>query len=223
MNTIQKYVDDVVPPQARDQYTQKTLDFAKGSPLAFSFLSTQATFSSLPLAIFASFAIATLLITLSTALITSLLLIGAALLFLLPILFVTASTATIVWAIGIACYVTFNWVLSLYSGSITQQQLHQIRDSSLSLKKEIDTNAQNEYGGYVDGVKQTGGQIQDNVQDKYGILRDRAANATDHVQQTVNGAKDSVFKNDGIVDGVKAKSNRLGNTVMDSPIKKDVY
>jgi len=224
MDTVKNYVDSVVPPQQREQYTQKTIDFAKRSPLAFSFLSTQTTFSSLPLAIFASFAISCLLITFATALVTSAVLIGGALFFLTPVLFVTVSAASLVWGSVVSFYIAITWIYNrLYLGSDTQSKIHHYRDSTSQFKREIDQNAANEYGGYVDGVKTKGGQVQDRAQHHYNAIRDTAADKTGNLSHTINGAKDSLWKDDGIVDGVKAKKDRLGNTVKDSPTAKDVH
>jgi len=224
MDTLYSYVDSVIPPKAREEYTKNTLDFAKGSPLAFSFLSTQASFSAIPLAVFAFFSISVLVLTIGTALFISALLIGSAALLLLPILFVTCSTATVVWASTVAFYTTCNWLYSqIYQGSSVEQELLHVRDSASSLKKEIDYNGSQEYGSYVNGVKSTGQDVANQAQQSYNGLRDTAAGATDDVQRTINGTKNSLFKNDGIVDGMKAKSNRVGDTVKSSPVAKDVY
>lgn len=244
MDTIQKYVDKALPPNSREKFAHDKVEFAKHSPLLSSFLTTQFTFSSIPVGIFAIFAISTLLLSVGAALIFSAIVIGSALFFLLPILFVTTSTATVVWASTVSFYVISNWLYeSLYKDSSVDIQLKHTRANALKLKREIDQNGTEEAGYYVNGVKdkaadvsngvkqitndgidtvqQNYNNVKDTAQSGYGQLKDSANATSDHVQRTAYSAKDSVLKDDGVVDGVKAKGNRLGNNMKESPLAYD--
>jgi len=244
MDTIQKYIDSAVPPKQREKYSQNTMDFAKHSPLLFSFLTTQFTFASIPLGLFAVFAISTLLLSLGAAVTFSAILIVSAFLSVLPILFITTTTATLVWASTVSFYVICNWLYTkLYKDSSIDLQLKQTRDQALQLKREIDQNGVGEAEYYVNGAKKQAADVtngvkqiadsgidtvqqnynyaKDSTQNGYGQLKDSANKTSDHVQRTAASAKDSVFKDDGVIDGVKAKGNRLGNTTKESPLAYD--
>jgi hypothetical protein len=209
-----------------------------------SFLTTQFTFSSVPVGLFAVFAISTLLLSVGAALIFSAIVITSAFLFVLPILFVTTSTATVVWASTVSFYVICNWLYTtIYKDSSIDIQFKQTRGRALELKREIDQNGAQEAQSYVNGAKKEIDNVshdvkqitnngintvQDNyysakesAQNGYGQLKDAANATSDDAQRTAASAKESIFKDDGVVDGVKAKGNRLGHNMKESPLAHD--
>ena len=137
-----------------------------------------------------------------------------------------------------------DWLYTtLYKDSSIDIQLKHTRDNALQFKREIDQNGTTEAEYYVNGVKQNAaevangmmqiandgvGAVQQNYTDLkgsarngYDQLKDSANKTSDHVQRTANGARDSILKNDGVVDGMKAKGNRLGQNMKESPLAYD--
>lgn len=78
----------------------------------------QAVLSFTPLALFVSFAAGTVSLALITALLFSLFWLGAALLVLIPTLFVTVSLALGLWAWAVASFVVARWAYNLIPVSV---------------------------------------------------------------------------------------------------------
>jgi hypothetical protein len=83
-----------------------------------SFLAIQILLSFTPVALFASFAVATILISFTSALLFSLFWIGAALLLLIPVLFVTISLGIAIWIWAVSSYLLAKWVYGLVPLSV---------------------------------------------------------------------------------------------------------
>jgi hypothetical protein len=83
-----------------------------------SFLFIQLLLSFTPIALFASFALATILFSFITALLFSLFWIGAALLVLVPTLFVTVSLGIAVWIWAVSSFLVTRWAYNMIPLSV---------------------------------------------------------------------------------------------------------
>ena len=125
MGRIQQLVDKIIPPESRRELARTTNAFASRQPLLAvcrtsrrppkpghdsadrhlqSFLATQLALSALPLLLFFSFSVITLVGVAATAVLFAAFWIGAALLILVPTLFVTFFTALFVWIWVVGAY-----------------------------------------------------------------------------------------------------------------------
>jgi len=232
MNSVTQYVDEVVPPKARQQYWDKSSKFAKENPLAFSFILIQAMFSSGPLFFFGTVSASTLLVTIATALITTLGVIGATLFATLPVLFVTASAATITWIGLVMTYVVITWLYNaVYYDSSVQHSLHDFSSQAAATKRHIDQNGSHEFNGYVSTAQDAGNEVKQNAEQGYAQLQNAGYKVKNNVQQrlqpikdnataawngtaeTAGSMKDDLLKDDGVVDGLNAKKDRAAKTV----------
>ncbi|KAJ4322174.1 hypothetical protein N0V94_002522 [Neodidymelliopsis sp. IMI 364377] len=104
---IQHTTNSALPPKQREQALEHLRTFALRNPKLASFLAAQLAFAGLPVLLFVTFAVSTLVVSLITclllgliaALIFTLFTTGFALLFVLPIVFIGSCTAstTFVW------------------------------------------------------------------------------------------------------------------------------
>jgi hypothetical protein len=78
-----------------------------------AFVLTHATFSLLPILIFVTFALSTLIFALATAILFTLFWTGVALLLLVPTLLVTSGIGLCVWAWFVSSFVALRWVYRL--------------------------------------------------------------------------------------------------------------
>ncbi|KAI9751123.1 MAG: hypothetical protein M1815_001354 [Lichina confinis] len=101
---IQQLVDRIIPPESRRELAQTTNAFASKQPLLASFVATQLALSALPLLLFFSFSVITLVVVAATAVLFAAFWIGAALLILVPTLFVTFFTALFIWIWVVGAY-----------------------------------------------------------------------------------------------------------------------
>ncbi|KAI6708991.1 hypothetical protein JHW43_008485 [Diplocarpon mali] len=100
---LQSLVDSyIISPSSRERCYTNISAFAQGQPILFTFLLTQFLFCFTPLALFLSFALGILVLSLVSALLFSLFWVGIALLALIPTLFVAVSLALVVaiWAVS---------------------------------------------------------------------------------------------------------------------------
>jgi len=115
---VQGITDRVVSPDTRQQFYTNVSNFANEQPLLAAFIFIQLVLSFMPIALFASFVLATILFSFITALIFSLFWIGAALLVLVPTLFVTVSIGIAVWAWAVGSFIVSRWLYSLIPVSV---------------------------------------------------------------------------------------------------------
>ncbi|KAL7808670.1 hypothetical protein V8C26DRAFT_280597 [Trichoderma gracile] len=107
----QTSLDAAIPPPTRQRAYNKLSSYASNQPILFSFSAFQLLFSLLPLTLFLSFALSTLLLALSAAFAFALFWIGVASLFLVPTLFITSSFAALCWGASVG---GFLFVRKLY-------------------------------------------------------------------------------------------------------------
>lgn len=126
--------DRFVSPDTRQQLYSSVINFSNEQPLlavcrsTFSkplgkdkancethqaFLFIQLLLSFTPIALFASFVLATVLFSFITAFLFSLFWIGAAVLVLVPTLFVTVSIGIAVWAWAVGSFILSRWLYNL--------------------------------------------------------------------------------------------------------------
>ncbi|KAF4962275.1 hypothetical protein FSARC_9628 [Fusarium sarcochroum] len=103
-------VDRVVPPNSRQQAYDNAASFASSRPILFSFIVTQLLLSFLPLLIFLTFSLSTVVFALGAAVVFALFWIGVALLVLVPTLLVTSSIAVLVWGWAIGSFAVARWL-----------------------------------------------------------------------------------------------------------------
>ncbi|KAF5663751.1 hypothetical protein FDENT_13058 [Fusarium denticulatum] len=103
-------VDRVVPPNSRQKAYDNTASFASSRPILFSFIVSQLLLSFLPLLIFLTFSLSTILFALGAAIVFALFWIGVALLVLVPALLVTSSIAVLVWGWAIGSFIIARWL-----------------------------------------------------------------------------------------------------------------
>jgi len=106
----------VISPSTRQNAYDAVIAFTKEQPLLASFIAPHILLSFLPLAIFLSFAIGTIVLALVAALLFILFWVGIALLVLLPILFLTVGLGVGVWVWGFASWVVWRWAWGLVKG-----------------------------------------------------------------------------------------------------------
>ncbi|TDZ16037.1 hypothetical protein Cob_v011106 [Colletotrichum orbiculare MAFF 240422] len=82
-------------------------------PLLFAFLLAQVVFSSLPILVFSTFAISTVLFALGAAVIFALFWVGVALFILVPTLFFTCSIAILVWVWAAGIFLLAQWLYNM--------------------------------------------------------------------------------------------------------------
>ncbi|CAF3450534.1 hypothetical protein SNK03_002333 [Fusarium graminearum] len=105
-------VDRVVPPPSRQKAYDDTMAFASSRPVLFSFIVSQLLLSFLPLLMFLTFSLSTILFALGAAIVFALFWIGVALLVLVPALLVTSSIAVLVWGWAVGSFVVARWLYS---------------------------------------------------------------------------------------------------------------
>ncbi|EWG47352.1 hypothetical protein FVEG_07481 [Fusarium verticillioides 7600] len=103
-------VDRVVPPNSRQKAYDNTASFASSRPILFSFIVSQLLLSFLPLLIFLTFSLSTIIFVLGAAIVFALFWIGVALLVLVPALLVTSSIAVLVWGWAIGSFIIARWL-----------------------------------------------------------------------------------------------------------------
>ncbi|KAH7254112.1 uncharacterized protein BKA55DRAFT_567027 [Fusarium redolens] len=103
-------IDRVVPPNSRQKAYDNTASFASSRPILFSFIVSQLLLSFLPLLIFLTFSLSTIVFALGAAIVFALFWIGVALLVLVPALLVTSSIAVLVWGWAIGSFIIARWL-----------------------------------------------------------------------------------------------------------------
>ncbi|KAL6879876.1 hypothetical protein HDV57DRAFT_498364 [Trichoderma longibrachiatum] len=130
----QTSLDAAIPPSTRQRTYNKISSFASNQPILFSFSAFQLLFSILPLTLFLSFALSTLLLALSAAFAFALFWIGVASLFLVPTLFITSSFAALCWGASVGGFV---FVRKLYHYAPAGSQQGKSSDSPSSGVKTL--------------------------------------------------------------------------------------
>ncbi|KAI6776286.1 hypothetical protein HG530_000231 [Fusarium avenaceum] len=103
-------VDRVVPPSSRQQAYDNAISFASSRPVLFSFIVSQLLLCLLPLLIFLTFSVSTIVFVLGVAAVFALFWIGVALLILVPALIFTSSIAVLVWGWAVGSFVIARWL-----------------------------------------------------------------------------------------------------------------
>ncbi|KAL7782069.1 hypothetical protein V8C43DRAFT_213792 [Trichoderma afarasin] len=98
-------LNSLIPPSSRQRAYDAASSFASDQPILFSFTVFQALFALLPLLLFFSFALSTILLAFSAAFAFAFFWIGIACLFLIPTLFITASLAVLCWGTSVGSFV----------------------------------------------------------------------------------------------------------------------
>ncbi|PTB51252.1 hypothetical protein M431DRAFT_37708, partial [Trichoderma harzianum CBS 226.95] len=96
----QSSFNSLIPPPSRQRAYDAASSFASTQPILFVPL-----FALLPLMLFFSFALSTILLALSAAFAFAFFWIGIACLFLIPTLFITASLAVLCWGTSVGSFV----------------------------------------------------------------------------------------------------------------------
>jgi len=110
---VQSLVDRVVSPESRGKFYSNVNTFAHEQPFLFTFLALQLLLSFTPLALFLSFTIGVLALSLITAALFSLFWIGVALLILVPTLFITVSLGILIWIWAVSSFLVARWVYNV--------------------------------------------------------------------------------------------------------------
>ncbi|EHK19594.1 uncharacterized protein TRIVIDRAFT_67996 [Trichoderma virens Gv29-8] len=97
--------NSLISPSSRQRAYDAAYSFASKQPILFTFTAFQVLFSLLPLLLFFSFALSTILLALSAAFAFAFFWIGIACLFLIPTLFITASLAILCWGTSVGSFV----------------------------------------------------------------------------------------------------------------------
>ncbi|KAI9807371.1 MAG: hypothetical protein M1833_000114 [Piccolia ochrophora] len=113
VSRIQSLIDRVAPPETRRQLTSNAKTFANEQPLLASFLFTQLALSALPLLLFVSFALGTAILSFFAAVAFAAFWIGAALLVLLPTLFLTGSAGILIWLWAVGSFLVGRFLYRL--------------------------------------------------------------------------------------------------------------
>ncbi|KAI9826646.1 MAG: hypothetical protein M1832_006242 [Thelocarpon impressellum] len=125
--TVQGYVDRIAPPETRQQVWSKLQNFAAEQPILASFLFVQAALAAIPVLLFGSFALATLVVSLLAAVAFSLFWIGAAALVLVPTLFVAFSAGVCLWLWAIGNYIALRFTYNVLSAALGPAKVPEIR------------------------------------------------------------------------------------------------
>lgn len=175
MGRVQELVDRVIPPDARQEFVKNSRAFARQQPLLASFLAVQIVLSALPLLLFVSFSVATLLVVLVTAVAFAGFWIGAALLVLVPTLFTVFFAGLFLWAWAVGTYVFFRLASRLTGRARNAAQQYQPIEST----KKAARNMADQYKP-IESTKKT-------VGDKMDALSKASSRVTSKVSATLDG------------------------------------
>ncbi|KAL9102990.1 MAG: hypothetical protein Q9163_001910 [Psora crenata] len=111
-NTGTSILDRIISPETRSKVAAWISKFAAERPMLSSFIASHIAITGFPLGLFVIMTISIAIFAILTALILALLgavlfivfSVGVALIFLLPILFITTATATFIWLWGMGAY-----------------------------------------------------------------------------------------------------------------------
>ncbi|KAI8150612.1 hypothetical protein K4K49_011878 [Colletotrichum sp. SAR 10_70] len=112
-NYGQRQINRVVSFDTRQRAYSNVSNFAQERPLLFAFIVAQAIFSSLPIIVFSTFAVSTIVFALGAAVIFALFWVGVALLVLVPTLFFTCSVGILVWTWAAGSYLLARWLYEM--------------------------------------------------------------------------------------------------------------
>ncbi|KAL8690542.1 MAG: hypothetical protein Q9218_004040 [Villophora microphyllina] len=111
------WLDNIFPPEKRNELIAKISKFAKEKPMMASFMLSHLALSGLPLGLFVLMTItvvvfaiiAALILALLAAVIFSVVCVGFALIILFPTLFLTTAGASFIWLWGVGAYYILKW------------------------------------------------------------------------------------------------------------------
>ncbi|KAI9805164.1 MAG: hypothetical protein M1825_000999 [Sarcosagium campestre] len=132
VNSVSTSIDRVFPPASRKEASIKATTFAQQQPLLATFLAVQLALSLLPIFLFITFALSTLIFAFSVTTIFALFWIGTALLVLVPALCIGFCVASLVWAWAVSCYVAARFV---YGIVVARRSVNAAPSSSLAVVK----------------------------------------------------------------------------------------
>ncbi|KAJ8110265.1 hypothetical protein ONZ43_g5917 [Nemania bipapillata] len=102
----QRQLDRIVNPTTRQNAVDSTIAFASRRPMLSLFVAVQLVLALLPLLLFGTFVLSTVVLATLTAIVFVLFWMGVALLFLVPTLFFTSGLAVLLWLWAVSTYVT---------------------------------------------------------------------------------------------------------------------
>lgn len=117
LNKGQNILDRFIPPERRNELSNRLSKFATEKPMLASFLLSQVALSSVPLGLFLILTITVFIFALLAAVIIgvlgavlfSVVCVGIGLIILLPTLFVTTFAAAFIWLWGVGAYYIVKW------------------------------------------------------------------------------------------------------------------
>ncbi|KAI9886756.1 MAG: hypothetical protein M1823_001465 [Watsoniomyces obsoletus] len=148
MERLQGVVDRIVPPETRQQLLNSCNTFTNEQPLLATFLAIQIALSIIPLLLFITFTLVTLLLVIVAAIGISVFWIGAALLILIPTLFAALSFGLLVWIWVVGTYLFGRFI---YRKSARRSGEHQ------PISKKSDWRSVTGVGGSINEVIGGGG------------------------------------------------------------------
>ncbi|KAL8970778.1 MAG: hypothetical protein Q9197_003633 [Variospora fuerteventurae] len=112
-----KWLDNIFPPEKRDELMAKISKFATEKPMMASFILSHLALSGVPMGLFIIMTItvvvfsivAALILAVLAAVVFSVVCVGFALIILLPTLFVTTAAASFIWLWGVGAYYILKW------------------------------------------------------------------------------------------------------------------
>lgn len=118
ISTSRHYIDRFFPPERREAWKERVINFANERPRLAAFLLSQLVLSGPPLALFAmtvltviiSSFVTCILVGLIAALLFIITTVGVALIFLLPALFFTTTAGVFFFLVGLGGYYIFRWI-----------------------------------------------------------------------------------------------------------------
>ncbi|KAL8662061.1 MAG: hypothetical protein Q9202_005035 [Teloschistes flavicans] len=117
VNKGSAWLDNIFPPEKRNELIAKISKFANEKPMMASFMLSHLALSGLPLGLFVLMTItvvvfsiiAALILALLAAVIFSVVCVGFALIILFPTLFLTTAGASFIWLWGLGAYYILKW------------------------------------------------------------------------------------------------------------------
>ncbi|KAL8840535.1 MAG: hypothetical protein Q9170_001288 [Blastenia crenularia] len=117
LNKGSAWLDNIFPPERRNELIAKISKFAKEKPMMASFILSHLALSGVPMGLFFIMTItvvifsiiAALILAVLAAVVFSVVCVGFALIILLPTLFITTAAASFIWLWGLGAYYILKW------------------------------------------------------------------------------------------------------------------
>ncbi|KAL8640879.1 MAG: hypothetical protein Q9228_002245 [Teloschistes exilis] len=117
VNKGSAWLDNIFPPEKRNELIAKITKFANEKPMMASFMLSHLALSGLPMGLFVLMTItvvvfsiiAALILALLAAVVFSVVCVGFALIILFPTLFLTTAGASFIWLWGLGAYYILKW------------------------------------------------------------------------------------------------------------------